>query len=70
MDRFTRGQTDRFIRDQNVKHCRHLLDRVTEETKRQTIFILLGEEQQKQADACDLLACNLTYIVEAGLGLR
>ena len=56
MDRFTRCQTDRYIRDQNVKHYRHLLGHVTEETNRQTILILLGEEQQKQLEACDLPA--------------
>jgi hypothetical protein len=56
MDRFTRRQTDRYIRDQNVKHYRHLLGHVTEETNRQTILILLGEEQQKQLEAGDLPA--------------
>jgi hypothetical protein len=37
---------DQFIR-------RRLLERVTEESARQTIFDLLAEEQQKQKDAGD-----------------
>jgi len=44
---------DRFIRCQNVARYRRLLERVTEETDRQTIFNLLVEEQQKQKDAGD-----------------
>jgi len=44
---------DRFIRCQNVERYRRLLERVTEESVRQTIFNLLAEEQQKQKDAGD-----------------
>jgi hypothetical protein len=39
---------DQFIRSQNVARYRRLLERVTEESDRQTIFNLLAEEQQKQ----------------------
>ena len=39
---------DRFVRSQNVERYRRLLESVTEESKRQTILNLLGEERQKQ----------------------
>jgi hypothetical protein len=42
---------DRFVRSQNVERYRCLLESVTEESKRQTILNLLGEERQKQKDA-------------------
>jgi hypothetical protein len=50
---------DRFIRSQNVSRYRRLIESVSEygsvtnETKRQTIFNLFAEEQQKQKDAGD-----------------
>ena len=44
-----------FVRSQNVKHCRRLLERVTQELDRQTIINLLAEERQKQKDAGDPL---------------
>ena len=44
---------DEFIRAQNVARYRRLLESVTEEPDRQTIFNLLAEEQQKQKDAGD-----------------
>jgi hypothetical protein len=44
---------DQFIRTQNVAHYRRLLERVNEESARQTIFNLLVEEQQKQKGAGD-----------------
>jgi hypothetical protein len=44
---------DQFIRSQNVARYRRLLERVTEESDRQTIFNLLVEEQQKQKNAGD-----------------
>jgi hypothetical protein len=44
---------DKFIRSQNVKRYRRLLERVTDESDRQQIFYLLAEEQQKQKDAGD-----------------
>ena len=52
---------DRFIRMQNVERYRRLIENVrqdgsvTEETRRQMIFRLLVEEQQKQKDAGDKL---------------
>jgi ribonucleotide reductase beta subunit family protein with ferritin-like domain len=42
---------DRFVRSQNVERYRRLLESVTEESKRQAILNLLGEERQKQKDA-------------------
>jgi hypothetical protein len=44
---------DKFIRSQNVKRYRRLLERVTEESDRQLIINLLAEEQQKQKSAGD-----------------
>ena len=46
---------DRFIRRQNVERYCRLLERVTEESDRQTITKLLAEERQKQKDANDPL---------------
>jgi hypothetical protein len=42
-----------FIRSQNVKRYRRLLERVTDESDRQHIINLLAEERQKQKDAGD-----------------
>ena len=42
---------DRFVPSQNVERYRRLLESVTEESKRQTILNLLGEDRQKQKDA-------------------
>ena len=42
-----------FIRSQNVKRYRRLLERVTDESDRQQITNLLAEERQKQKDAGD-----------------
>jgi hypothetical protein len=47
--------TDRYMRRHNVDRFCKLLDRVTDETQRETLLILLGEEQQKQTDAGDTL---------------
>jgi rubrerythrin len=44
---------DQLIRAQNIARYRRLLEHVTEESVRQTIFNLLAEEQQKQKDAGD-----------------
>ena len=44
---------ERFIRCQNVERYRRLLERVTEQSDRQTILNLLAEERQKQRDAGD-----------------
>jgi hypothetical protein len=47
------ADVERFIRCQNVKRYRRLLEHVTEESDRQTILTLLAEEQKKQKDARD-----------------
>jgi hypothetical protein len=47
------ADVERFIRRQNVEHYRRLLQRVTEESDRQTILKLLAEEEKKQKDARD-----------------
>jgi len=44
---------DRFIRSQNVERYRHRLESKIDEPMRQTILMLLAEEQQKQKDADD-----------------
>ena len=44
---------DRFVRSQNVERYRDLLESKTGEPMRQTILLLLAEEQQKQKDAGD-----------------
>jgi hypothetical protein len=44
-----------FIRSQNVKRYRRLLERVTDESDRQQIINLLAEERQKQKDSGDLV---------------
>ena len=43
----------RFIRRENVKHYRHLLEQTTDEAERQRIMRLLAEEEKKQRDADD-----------------
>ena len=42
-----------FIRRENVKHYRRLLEAITDESERQKILRLLAEEQNKQRDAGD-----------------
>ena len=44
---------DQFVRSQNVKGYRRLLERVTDKSDRQRIIDLLAEERQKQKDAGD-----------------
>jgi hypothetical protein len=44
---------ERFVRRENVKHCRELLKTAKDEAERQRILKLLAEEQQKQKDADD-----------------
>jgi hypothetical protein len=44
---------DRFVRRQNVKRYRHLLETVTEESERQKILKLLAQELHMQKDAGD-----------------
>jgi len=48
---------ERFIRRENVRHYRELLERVTDEAERRKIRKLLEEEQQKQHDAGDKVEC-------------
>ena len=42
-----------FVRSKNVERYRRLLERVTEDSDRQTINKLLAEEQQKQKVGSD-----------------
>lgn len=44
---------DRFIRRENVKHYRELLERAATEAERERIRKLLAEEIRKQKDAGD-----------------
>jgi hypothetical protein len=41
----------RFIRRENVKHYRQLLEQTTDEAERQRILKLLAEQEKKQRDA-------------------
>jgi hypothetical protein len=43
----------RFVRRENVKNYRHLLEQTTDEAGRQRIMKLLAEEEKKQQDAED-----------------
>src|SRR6516165_7597557 len=45
-----RMDIERFVRRENVKHYRHLLESVSDKIKRNTIIKLLSEEVQKQKD--------------------
>jgi hypothetical protein len=42
-----------FVRSQNVMRYRRLLERVIDESDRQTTIKLLAEERQRQKDAGD-----------------
>ena len=44
---------DHFIRHENIKHYRLLLESVTDEAERKKILKLLAEEQAKQRAAGD-----------------
>jgi hypothetical protein len=44
---------DQFVRRENIKHLREMLERSTEVTQRRSIQKLLDEELQKQKDAGD-----------------
>jgi len=44
---------ERFVRRENIKHLREMLERTTDETQRQRIEKLLDEELQKQKQADD-----------------
>ena len=41
----------RFVRRENVRNYRHLLEQTTDEAGRQRIMKLLAEEEKKQRDA-------------------
>jgi hypothetical protein len=43
----------RFIRRENIKHYRRLLEQTTDEAQRQRILKLLAKEEKKQRDADD-----------------
>ena len=43
----------RFVRRENVKNYRHLLEQTTDEAGRQRVMKLLAEEEKKQRDAED-----------------
>ena len=43
----------RFVRRENVKNYRHLLEQTTDAAGRQRIMKLLAEEEKKQRDADD-----------------
>ena len=49
---------ERFIRLENVKRYRRLLEAVSDETERAVIFELLAKEQQKQKDCGDPIEKN------------
>jgi hypothetical protein len=44
---------ENFVRRENVKHLREMLERATDETQRRRIQRLLDEEQRKQKEASD-----------------
>ncbi len=48
---------ERFVRRENIRHYRELLERVTDEAERRRILKLLEEEQRKQHDAGDKADC-------------
>jgi hypothetical protein len=49
---------DRFVRRENIKHLREMLERTTDEALRRQLQKLLDEELQKQKDAGDKPAVN------------
>ena len=44
---------DQFVRRENIKHYKALLELATDETEQQQISKLLAEEEQKQKEAGD-----------------
>jgi len=44
---------ERFVRRENIKHLREMLERTTDESQRHQLQKLLDEELQKQKDAGD-----------------
>jgi len=44
---------ERFVRRENIKHLREMLERTTEKGQRRQLQKLLDEELQKQKDAGD-----------------
>ncbi|MGE5773364.1 MAG: hypothetical protein ACM3Z4_15300 [Hyphomicrobiales bacterium] len=55
--------TARFIRRENVKHYRLLLDTVTDEAERQKILKLLAEEREKQRAAGDPIEDQIGFAI-------
>lgn len=51
---------ERFVRRENIKHLREMLERTTDETQRRSIQTLLNAELQKQKDAGEEPACILS----------
>jgi hypothetical protein len=51
-----RDEDERFVRRENVKHYRDLLERSADEKHRSRIKKLLAEEEQKQIDAGDFFS--------------
>jgi hypothetical protein len=49
----TRTAMDRFVRRENLKHYRELLEAAKSEEDRQRVLMLLSEEELKQRDAGD-----------------
>jgi hypothetical protein len=48
-----KAMTARFVRQENVKHYRRLLETVMDEAERQKVLRLLAEEREKQRAAGD-----------------
>jgi hypothetical protein len=44
---------ERFVRRENIKHLREILERTADESERRRIQALLDEELQKQKNAGD-----------------
>jgi hypothetical protein len=53
---------DWFIRRENVKHYRDLLERTADEMRRENIKKLLEEEVQKQIEAGDFSSDSKTQL--------
>ena len=58
--------TDHFTRRHNVERFCKLLDRVTDETQRETLFMLLAEEQQKHTEAGNTLQAGAGSLLLRG----
>ncbi len=58
--------TDHFTRRHNVERFCKLLDRVTDETQRETLLMLLAEEQQKHTEAGNTLQAGARSLLLRG----